>query len=177
LTFDPHPLLVVAPGRGLRLLFPREDLAEQLPAYGVDILQILPFTHEFSRLPALEFLNRFILEPFHPRAMVAGYDFAFGSDREGTLEVLEGWAEEHGIELDIVPPLAEQGDVVSSRRLRDRLGSGDVAQASRLLGRYFYLRGEMKFSGAEELRRQIQKDVEKAKSVLGKANEKMDGLK
>lgn len=143
LTFDPHPMQIVAPERSLRRLFPREDLEEQLPKYDVDVLRIIQFTREFSRLPAREFLEKHVFEPFHPKALVAGYDFAFGSDREGTLEVLEDWCAEKEIELDVVPPLSESGDTVSSSRLRGLLGEGDVAQVSRLLGRYFYLRGEV----------------------------------
>src|ERR1035437_6498557 len=72
ITFDPHPMQVLRPERELKLLFPREDLIEQLPSYGVDLLLILPFSKEFAALPARTFLNTFIADAFYPEHIIAG---------------------------------------------------------------------------------------------------------
>ena len=143
ITFDPHPMQVLRPERELKLLFPREDLIEQLPLYGVDLLLILPFNREFAALPARTFLNTYIAEAFYPENIVAGYDFTFGSGREGTLDMLRDWTKHAGIKLETMPPLRMSGEVVSSRRIRDLILKGDVHSASLLLGRPFYLRGEV----------------------------------
>lgn len=142
ITFDPHPLQVLYPERRLRRLLPREDLVEQLPKYGVDLLWILPFTRDFAQLGPQEFLTR--LEPLAPRHVVAGYDFGFGRDRSGSLDSLRAWAASRGASMHVVPPLLVDGAPVSSRRLRDMIAvQGDAAGARRLMGRPFYLRGEV----------------------------------
>jgi riboflavin kinase/FMN adenylyltransferase len=143
ITFDPHPMQVLRPERDLKRLFPREDLIEQLPGYGVDLLLIIPFTREFAALPAKVFLDTYIADWFHPKHIVAGYDFTFGNSREGTLEMLREWSAAKGIHLDVLPPLRMGGEVVSSRRIRDLIMKGDVHGAHLLLGRPFYLRGEV----------------------------------
>jgi len=147
ITFDPHPMQVLRPERRLRRLFPVSDLEEQLPRFGIDLLLVLPFTHEFSTIPAGEFLNRYLGQAFSPKHVVAGYDFAFGNGREGNLELLRGWTASRQITLDVLPPLRMGGEIISSRRIRDAITKGDVHGASLLLGRPFYLRGEV-ISGA-----------------------------
>lgn len=265
-TFDPHPVQVLYPDRALKRLFPRGDLIEVLPKYGVDQLRIIEFNSELAQLSGADFLNEFILKPFAPKAIVAGYDFAVGKSRQGDLEFLESWAQGVGIEVDVVPPLSVSGDVISSRRLRDLVQAGDMALTAKLLGRAFYLRGqvisgagrgrtigiptlnmlaenetlpgqgvyatrtridgkwrpsvtnigtnptfesgqtvkvethvlakmpdetpealdvefverlrgEMKFNGVDELKLQISKDIQNAKTALGKADEKVDRFK
>lgn len=141
ITFDPHPTQVLRPERQLKRLFPREDLFEQLPQYGVDLLMVLPFNKEFAGLKAIDFLNAYVGDAFHPHHFVAGYDFTFGSGREGTLDVLREWAQAKKIQVDVMPPLRMSGEVVSSRRIRELILKGDVHSASLLLGRPFYLRG------------------------------------
>jgi len=140
ITFDPHPVQVLRPEQGLTRLFPRQDLEERLPDYGVDLLMILPFTREFAQLGPDEFLNSY-LKPFAPKLVVAGYDFAFGKDRKGSHERLRAWAQENKARLKTVPALEQGGAIVSSRRLRELVQQGLVAQARTLLGRPFYLRG------------------------------------
>jgi riboflavin kinase/FMN adenylyltransferase len=143
ITFDPHPLQVLYPERELKRLLPREDISEQLPKYGVDLLWIIPFTRRFAQLSGREFLETCVGAPFDPRHMIAGYDFGFGKDRTGTLESLQEWATAHECALHVVPPLNVEGRPVSSRRLRELIQNGDVAAAARLMGRPFYLRGEV----------------------------------
>lgn len=143
ITFDPHPARVLNPERPVFSLFPREDLGEKLPDLGIDLLLVLPFDRKFACLPAREFLSRYVEEAFSPKSLVAGFDFRFGSGREGSLDSLRLWCETRGIGLQIVPPLAVGGEVVSSSRIRSRVREGDVAGARRLLGREFYLRGQV----------------------------------
>lgn len=140
LTFDPHPLQVLRPERALKRLFPREDLEERLPAFGIDLLVVLPFTLDFARLTPREFLDRCV-GPFAPKHLIAGYDFHFGKDREGSLAYLQEWGAGRGAPVEVVPALEVGGEVVSSRLIRERVNEGRVAEAARLLGRPFYLRG------------------------------------
>jgi len=143
LTFDPHPLQVLRPDRELRRLLPREDLSEMLPNYGVDQCAVIHFTPEFARVSAVDFLNLWVAQPFRPNVLVVGYDFAYGHRREGDWNSLKAWAEPLGVQLFQVPPVYAKGELVSSRRIRECVRSGDMATATLLLGREFYLRGRV----------------------------------
>jgi riboflavin kinase/FMN adenylyltransferase len=166
ITFDPHPMQVVRPERELKRLFPRDDLIEQLPVYGVDLLWILPFDKAFAALPANEFLQGYLGDPFRPKHVVSGYDFTFGSGREGTLDLLRQWGQANGVEVHVLPPLRMSGEVVSSRRIRDLILRGDVHAAHLLLGRPFYLRGSVipgagrgKTIGVPTLNQQVENET------------------
>jgi riboflavin kinase/FMN adenylyltransferase len=142
-TFDPHPVQVLYPERQLRSLFPREDLQEQLPGYGMDLLLKLRFDHALAQLLAEEFLRRKIYEPFQPARLVVGYDFALGANRTGDLNWLKRWSSGQKVELFVVPPFSLDGQIVSSRAVREWIASGDVRAAAKNLGRPFYVRGEV----------------------------------
>lgn len=143
ITFDPHPIQVLFPERGLKRIFPREDLVEQLPRFGVDILLILKFDRTFAGLDAESFLDRYVGKPFKPRHIVAGYDFSFGKGREGTIAGIQDWAQRQRPvpNVTVVDAFKTAGEIVSSRRVRDLITNGKVREAALLLGRPFYLRG------------------------------------
>jgi len=143
MTFDPHPLQVLRPDRPHTRLFPRADLQERLPVYGVDLLLILPFTKEMAALSAEDFLKKYVADPFRPGHIIAGHDFAFGKNREGSLEFLRDWCARHACELHVIQPRSEGGEIYSSRLIRELISKGEVERAAEKLGRYFYLRGEI----------------------------------
>jgi riboflavin kinase/FMN adenylyltransferase len=143
LTFDPHPQAVLHPGREIRRIFPREDLNEQLPRFGVDVLAILEFTPAMAGLTAEEFLSRYVSGPLKPKHLIAGHDFAFGKDRAGTLDFLRTWGKNNSASVHVVEPLKLDGEIVSSRSIRELIAQGRVSEARRRLGRPFYLRGEV----------------------------------
>lgn len=143
ITFDPHPQAVLQPGKEIRRIFPREDLAEQLPKYGIDLLAILPFTLAMASLPAEEFWSKYVSGPLKPKHIVAGHDFAFGKNRAGTLEFLKEWSAKNDCEVHVVEPLRINGEIVSSRMIRELIVQGEVAKARERLGRPFYLIGKV----------------------------------
>lgn len=139
-TFDPHPLEVLAPDLGHLRIFTKQDLQEQLQERDVDFLNIEPFSKDFAQTPAEDFLEKYLWEPFQPKALVVGHDFAFGSDRAGTLDVLNGWCEKRGVELEVVQPI-ETDEVVSSSRIRQCIRLGKMMDVAAMLGRAYYVRG------------------------------------
>jgi riboflavin kinase/FMN adenylyltransferase len=143
ITFDPHPQTILHPEREIRRIFPREDLNEQLPRFGVDLLAILEFTPAMARLTALEFWNRYVSQPLKPKHVIAGHDFAFGKDRTGTIDFLKAWGKNNSAAVHVVEPLKLDGEIVSSRSIRELIAQGRVSEARRRLGRPFYLRSEV----------------------------------
>jgi riboflavin kinase / FMN adenylyltransferase len=141
MTFDPHPMKVLHPDRHLKRLFSVEDQQHQFEKLGVDVLVVEPFSREFSQLSPSQYIDEWIVNPFHPELLVVGHDFNFGANRAGTLSFLGDRAGELGFELLVLPPVSIDGVVVSSSKVREAVCKGDVAQAAKLLGRNFYLEG------------------------------------
>ncbi len=92
-------------------------------------------------LSAREFFDRVIQRQFAARGMVEGPNFAFGHDRQGNVEKLGGWCAGAGIEFEVVEPLSDHGELISSTRIRQSLHEGKVAEAARFLGRPHRIRG------------------------------------
>lgn len=141
MTFEPHPVKVLYPDRKLHRIFDFDDQREQLENLGVDALVIEPFSREFSQLQPDRYLREWILEPFHPVALVVGHDFSFGANRQGSIDFLQERSGELGFAVEVVPPVKVGETIVSSSRIRQALAEGDVVFARELLGRAFYLKG------------------------------------
>ena len=143
LSFDPHPDLVLAK-RGFRFPAPLTPLPEKrarLLAMGVERLEVLPFTRELAALTPEEFVERHLVRPFRPALLVAGEGFALGKGRAGTVERLREIGTRYGFDVESVPLLELDGAPVSSTRIRELLGQGQVAEAARLLGRSYEIEG------------------------------------
>ena len=140
-TFYPHPVTVLYPERKIQKLFDPRDQREQLAQLGVTHLVEQEFTTNFSRLSAADFVQFYLIEKLKTKVLVVGYDFSFGSKREGNIPYLEKVCREKGIQLIVVPAQEEDGAIVSSSKIRDALKMGEIAKAEKLLGRHFYLRG------------------------------------
>jgi riboflavin kinase / FMN adenylyltransferase len=141
LSFDPHPLCLLAPERFQPLLTTTKDRAEYLCDVGADAVVLLRTTRELLQLSATEFFERILSNGFRPKVIVEGFNFRFGRDRHGDLEMLERLCRSSRIELVRVPPLELDGAPVSSSRVRNALLAGDVTEAARLMGRFYCLGG------------------------------------
>lgn len=142
-SFDPHPMQLLDPGRFQPLLTDPETRAGLLRAAGADAVILLRTTPVLLRLSAEEFFDRLLRERLNVRAMVEGFNFRFGRDRAGDTALLERMCRGAGVRFEVVPPLEADGAPVSSSRVRDALLAGDVATAARLLGRRFAVHGRV----------------------------------
>ncbi|MYS87180.1 bifunctional riboflavin kinase/FAD synthetase [Embleya scabrispora] len=134
-TFDPHPSEVVRPGSHPPLLTPHHRRAQLMTDLGVDAVLVLPFTLEFSRLSAVDFVRQVLVDTLHAAVVVEGRNFRFGHKATGNVALLE----ELGVANDftvVEPELFVSGEVTfSSTVVRARVAEGDVAGAAELLGR------------------------------------------
>jgi riboflavin kinase/FMN adenylyltransferase len=143
LTFDPHPLQLLRPDRFLPLLTTPADRAAFLLAAGADEVILLQTTVDLLQLEPEEFFQRFLIAGLAARGVVEGEDFRFGHKRAGNIDLLCALCREAGVELSIVRPVAAEGQIVSSSRIRAALERGDVATAGQLLGRPHRLHGRV----------------------------------
>ncbi|MDH3307079.1 MAG: bifunctional riboflavin kinase/FAD synthetase [Acidimicrobiia bacterium] len=141
LTFDPHPLSVVDPGRAPLLLGTLDQRIGWLAASGVDIVGVLPFA-EIRLMSPEAFITGVLVGGLAAKAIAVGTDFRFGHDRTGTIETLTEAGRTHGFVVDAVPLLAENDDgPLSSSRIRAHVAAGEVEEAAELLGRPYTIRG------------------------------------
>lgn len=140
-TFWPHPRNVLQKeARSLRLLTSLSEKREMLLGLGVDKVEVLPFTKDFSRMTTEEYL-RMLMSDFGAKAILIGYDNRMGCDADDADKVAR-IAENLGLEVirtDMVP--ARQGYAVSSTKIRERLEAGDVQAAADMLGYEYSLHG------------------------------------
>lgn len=142
LTFHPHPAKVLNPTSSLQYLTTPERRAELFGELGVDMVITYPFTAELSRLPGRVFLER-LHDRLQIESLWVGYDFAMGHQRDTDTRALREISRRMGFELNVVQPVAEGQEVVSSSRIRDLLRAGDIAAANRLLGWDYCLSGSV----------------------------------
>lgn len=140
-TFWPHPRNVLQNGaRGLRLLSSLQDKKERLLSLGVDRVEVLDFTREFSRLTTEEYLRGYVMERFGGTAILLGYDNRMGCDA-GTADDIEAQARAMGLEVIRTDGIVTGGVTVSSTKIREALASGNVGLASEMLGYCYSLHG------------------------------------
>jgi riboflavin kinase/FMN adenylyltransferase len=140
LTFEPHPVSVVAPEHTPRLLTPLARKAELVASLGVRELIVIPFDAQFAKRSASEFVDEVLVAALHARRVAIGENFRFGNKAQGDSALLS--ADERFV--TVVHPLLEvDGEIVSSSHIRGLVLAGEVAEANRLLGASFELRGEV----------------------------------
>lgn len=141
-TFYPHPRMILYPeSHGLKLIQTQVEKVEKLRRMGLQNVIIHPFTKEFSRLSAIEFVRDFLVNQLNVKKLVIGYDHQFGKNREGSLDFLLDVCDTYGFEV-IEIAAQEVDDVnVSSTKIRNALKSGDIETANLFLGEAFLLEG------------------------------------
>jgi riboflavin kinase/FMN adenylyltransferase len=144
-TFDPHPLAVVAPHRAPAMLTTIEDRIELLAAAGARAVVVLKSEPGLLGLNADEFIEQVIVKHFHPRCIVEGDSFGFGKGRTGTVDLLRHRGGQLGFEVLVVEPvhmrIGDEQVLVSSSHVRKQVGEGRMARAALCLGRPYLIHG------------------------------------
>lgn len=139
-TFSNHPMDVL--GGSVKLLSSMKERNAMIRALGVQELVSEPFTCELAALEPEAFVD-LLQARWDVKAVVAGYNYTFGSRGLGTPETLERIGKERGFRVLVVPPVLYEGEPVSSTRVREAVERGDVALAGALLGRMYSLSGRI----------------------------------
>ncbi|MGQ4807132.1 Bifunctional riboflavin kinase/FMN adenylyltransferase [Candidatus Entotheonellaceae bacterium PAL068K] len=141
LTFEPHPLQVLAPDKAPPLLTTFEQKMRLLAALGIEIGLRVPFTEAFAMQQPIEFIREVLCQTIGVHDLVVGHDYRFGHRRAGTTAFLQEQAETFGYRVTVVPAVSQEGMVVSSSTIRRLLHDGHVDAAARLFGRYYAIEG------------------------------------
>ncbi|SJZ96678.1 bifunctional riboflavin kinase/FAD synthetase [Consotaella salsifontis] len=154
LTFEPHPRTVFNPSHPVVRLTPAPMKARLLAGLGFDAVVEQPFDREFAALSAGDFVERILVTALGARHVVVGFDFRFGAKRAGTPALLAERGRERGFGVTAIEAFSdEDGEVVSSSRIRDHLAGGEVVEAAGLLGYHWTVEGTV--VGGQKLGRQL----------------------
>jgi riboflavin kinase/FMN adenylyltransferase len=143
-TFYPHPRVVLYPdSHGLKLIQTQVEKIDKLRRMGLQNVIIYPFTKEFSRLSATEFVRDLLVNQLRVKKLVIGYDHQFGKNREGSIEFLKEVSETYGFEVKEITAQVIDEVNVSSTKVRRSISEGNMADAMRYLGEPFELHGRV----------------------------------
>lgn len=139
-TFDRHPMEVIAPGSQPRLLMTPARRVATLAAGGADLVVVLPFDDELRHQSPEGFVDR-VVAPLGARGVVVGANFRFGHRAAGDVSTLRALGAARGFEAEGVRLSELDGAVISSTGIRTAVDAGDVRRAARLLGRPYLVEG------------------------------------
>ena len=144
LTFFPHPRMVLQKDSDIKLLNTLEEKQQILQKMGLDFLIIHPFTLDFSRLSATEFVRDILVNELKAKRIVIGYDHRFGRNRNANINDLMAFGSTLDFEVEEIPAQIIDDVSVSSTKIRRALEEGDVKTANSYLGYNYMLTGKVK---------------------------------
>jgi riboflavin kinase / FMN adenylyltransferase len=136
-TFEPHPLRILRPDSGLKLLTPTKEKLRLLSCTGLDGVLLLPFGRDLSLMTPHQFAHDVLKKRLKVREIHEGYNFRFGHKAEGDIGMLEKFGQEMGFAVQTYAEMKIRGEHVSSSHIRKLLTAGKVSRARHLLGRPF----------------------------------------
>jgi len=141
LTFFPHPRMVLQKDATIELINTIDERAKLLKKTGLDYLIIHPFSKEFSKTTALEFVKDILVDTFNISKLIIGYDHHFGKNREGNIEQLTEYSHKYNFTVEEIPAQDIDDVSVSSTKVRRALAAGNLKTANNYLGYNFMLNG------------------------------------
>lgn len=135
LTFLYHPEKMLEPGKAPPLIVSPEHKLKLIENLGVDFCIIPDFETELADLSPQEFVKNILLNILKARAICVGYDFVFGKNRAGDIELLKKFGQDFGIKILVIQPVKVKNKIVSSSIIRQMIIYGDLEEASLFLGR------------------------------------------
>jgi riboflavin kinase/FMN adenylyltransferase len=143
LTFEPHPLKVLAPQRAPRLILTHKDKMTLLQSFGVEVVIVQTFDAAFANIEAEAFVREYLVGRISVHKMWVGKDLRFGKGRKGSVEDLIRWGKETGFTVGLIEPVQLGGYRVSSSRIRTLIEQGEVREAENYLGRFHFISGRV----------------------------------
>jgi riboflavin kinase/FMN adenylyltransferase len=136
-TFEPHPIRILRPDSGLKLLTPTPEKLRLLAESGLDAVLLLPFTRDLSLMTPREFAHDILHESLRAREVHEGFNFHFGHRASGNVDKLKELGSHMGFEVAMYTEMRLRGETVSSSHIRKLLSEGRVSRARHLLARPF----------------------------------------
>lgn len=140
-SFFPHPRMVLQNDVEIKLLNTLEEKQEILEKLGVDYLVNYPFSKEFSRMTAEEFVSKILIKGLHTEHIIIGYDHRFGRNRKADINDLIEFGEQYHFDIDQIKAAEINAIAISSTKIRTALSEGDITTANNYLGYEYRITG------------------------------------
>jgi riboflavin kinase/FMN adenylyltransferase len=141
LTFAPHPSALFRPDQPTRLIMSPRTKARVLGRLGVDAVVTQPFTPEFARIAAEDFVPWLLQRVPRAATLYVGENWRFGRGRAGDIALLVAEGKKHGLRVFSSPRVSLDGEPISSTRIRTLLETGEIEAANGLLGYTYFSEG------------------------------------
>ncbi len=141
MTFEPHPTKVMMPGNGPPLITPTQQKLRLIEDAGIDVILCIPFTEEFAKISPRNFVKDILVDKIGIKEIVVGYDYSFGHERQGNIELLQEMGNDLGFMVHVVEPVFLDHTLVSSTSIRNLIQEGNLSESKRLLGRDYQVCG------------------------------------
>lgn len=136
-TFEPHPIRILRPDAGLKLITPLAEKLRLLETTGLDAVLLLPFTRDLSLMTPHQFAHDILKKRLQAREVHEGYNFHFGHKAAGNVTMLAEFGREMGFEVKVYSEMKLRGEPVSSSHIRKLIQAGRISRARHLLTRPF----------------------------------------
>jgi riboflavin kinase/FMN adenylyltransferase len=141
-TFDPHPKMVLHPEiRPFYLITTLEERLQILEKCGIDGTLVIPFSPDYSRITAEEFVRRFLYKKLAIKKIIVGHDYTFGQGKKGNSDYLISASRELGFAVEVIDAFKVGENLVSSTLIRNLIIKGDFKTVTNLLGRWYNVAG------------------------------------
>jgi riboflavin kinase/FMN adenylyltransferase len=142
-TFDPHPMKVLAPERELRILTTFDEKAKLIEDIGINVLLCIKFNRKFANLLPDEFIEDVLVRKIHAKEIIVGANYAFGKNKKGTVDLLRRRGKKYGFRVKVMRHARINSDIVSSSKIRSLLSKGAASEVSTFFGRAYSIKGRV----------------------------------
>jgi riboflavin kinase/FMN adenylyltransferase len=143
MTFEPHPMKVLAPDREIRILTPFDEKAKLIADLRIDVLLCINFNRAFANLLPDEFIRDVLVKKIHVKEVVVGSNYTFGKNKKGTVDLLRRRGKKYGFRVKVMRHARINSDIVSSSKIRSLLSKGAVSEVSTFFGRAYSIEGRV----------------------------------
>jgi riboflavin kinase/FMN adenylyltransferase len=143
ITFEPHPLKVLAPIKFLPLLTPFRKKMMLIEKSGIETVLCIEFSLAFSEISPFEFIKDILVKKVKVRKVIIGYNYRFGKKQRGDAQTLISSGKLFNFEVEVLKALKIDQTIVSSSKIRGLIQKGEVEKASKLLGRDYLIIGKV----------------------------------
>jgi riboflavin kinase/FMN adenylyltransferase len=142
ITFDPHPKMILHPAiRPFYLITTLEEKLKLLEDCGIDGTLVIPFSLDYSRVTAEEFVQGFLGQRLAIKKIIVGHDYTFGQGKKGNSDYLISSGNKMGFAVEVVDAVKVGEDIISSTLIRNLIIKGDFKKVTNLLGRWYNVAG------------------------------------
>ena len=145
LTFDPHPNQVINSKIHKKLIFKVDQKIELLRNFDIEYLFIFQFNNEVMNMSPNDFIKKILIKKFNVKGVVTGYNFHFGKDKSGNVNLLTEASSKYNFLYNIVDKFKQDFIEISSSKIRKLITKGMVEATRKILGRYYFISGNVSY--------------------------------